>query len=258
VLKTCLTSGVSGRASGLALRLALEERGDCFERIAFNDQPFLLRAGFTLSPLRLWLLCHLVLSSHCTELVPEPGIGPGRLVRARGCKPRLSASSSTRGPNAKEPLNTALCELSKRNIFVANWRNLPLVVHTPIFFFALHFFRVNLQAAQDRIDRCHRRTQSRQIVFLLYQLLVHVSRRQSLSGVPKYPSHSVGNAESDWTLSSKANVRQRAEVIQHFIDMEDFVTNLHEFGFQLGATIKEPHPLAMQVSPSLRKIMFHA
>jgi len=86
---------------------------------------------------------------------------------------------------------------------------------------------------------------------------VHVSRGQSLSRVPKYPSDSISNAESDWTISSKANVRQGTEVIQHFIDMEDFVTNLHEFGFQLGATIKEPHPLAMQISPSLRKIMFH-
>src|SRR5205823_13325224 len=57
-------------------------------------------------------------------LVPEPGIGPGRLVRARGCKPRLSASSSTRGPLAKGPHNAALSKSSKRNfveLLIVRW-----------------------------------------------------------------------------------------------------------------------------------------
>ena len=86
-------------------RRLLEERVYGDHGIAFNDEPFLLRSRFTLSALRLWLLRHTVLlsqrflSAAALEKVPQPGIGPGRPEWARGCKPRLSASSSTGGYN---------------------------------------------------------------------------------------------------------------------------------------------------------------
>src|SRR5208283_2090490 len=85
--------------SNLSARFLAEEFGDCFLRIAFNDKSLLLRSRFTLSALRFWLLWHVVLLSRRfsfgVEGVPQPGIGPGRSERARGCKPRLSANSST-------------------------------------------------------------------------------------------------------------------------------------------------------------------
>ena len=66
----------------LSARFLLEEFGDCFLRIAFNDKSLLLRPRFTLSTLRLWLLCHVVLLSQRfsfgVKVVPQPGIGPGR------------------------------------------------------------------------------------------------------------------------------------------------------------------------------------
>src|ERR1039458_8114708 len=77
-----LTSSASNRASELSRRPFLEERvyGDL--RVAFNDQPFLLGSGFTLSTLRFWLLAHFVLLSHRflsgEKVVPQPGIGPGK------------------------------------------------------------------------------------------------------------------------------------------------------------------------------------
>src|SRR5207245_5485742 len=54
--------------------------------------------GFTFLPLRFWLFRHLVLLSRRLSVevgMPRPGIGPGSPEWARGCKPRLSASSST-------------------------------------------------------------------------------------------------------------------------------------------------------------------
>ncbi len=93
---------VSDLAAGLARGLGrlLEERvyGDL--RIAFNDQPFLLGSGFTLSTLRFWFLRHFVLLSHWLipseeKVVPRMGFGPISHKMARGCKPRLYANSST-------------------------------------------------------------------------------------------------------------------------------------------------------------------
>jgi hypothetical protein len=84
--------------SDLSTRFLAEEFGDCRLRIAFNDQPFLLGSGFTLSALRLLLFRHnRILSQRFLYgvKVPRSGIGPERPEWARGCKPRLSASSST-------------------------------------------------------------------------------------------------------------------------------------------------------------------
>jgi len=114
---------VPDRAIELALvGLALEERGDCFERIAFNYQPLLLRAAFTLSALRSGLLRHLVLLSHPflsgDERVPQPGIEPGRPNWALGCKPSLTANSSTGG--YRKTLNAGTVKLL-RGLTVPAW-----------------------------------------------------------------------------------------------------------------------------------------
>jgi hypothetical protein len=91
-------------------RRLLEERVYGDHGIAFNDESFLLGSGFTLSALRLWFLRHPVLLSQrflsvaLVKMVPQPGIGPGRPEWARGCKPRLSASSST-GAHCKKAKN---------------------------------------------------------------------------------------------------------------------------------------------------------
>src|SRR6266498_2271261 len=69
-------------------------------RIATDYQPLLCGAAFTLLALRFWFLGHLlvVLSRRFptrVEVVPQPGIEPGRPCRSRECKSRLSTSSST-------------------------------------------------------------------------------------------------------------------------------------------------------------------
>ena len=102
MLKIRLTSRGWGRATGLSRRLFEEfVYGDL--RVAFDDQSLLLGSGFTLSALWFWLLGHPVLLSHPflsgDKVVPQPGIGPGRHEWARGCKPRLSANSSTGAHN---------------------------------------------------------------------------------------------------------------------------------------------------------------
>src|SRR5260370_42530879 len=130
--------------SDLSARFLAEEFGDCFLRIAFNYQSLLLRTRFTLSALRLWFFGHLALLSHCTHLVPEPGIGPGRPEWARDCKSRLSASSSTRGPQAIGPFSAALRYLannSERNILVSDGRRFPFVINPAFFFLSLDFSR---------------------------------------------------------------------------------------------------------------------
>lgn len=79
--------------------LFLQERIERGLRIAFDNQAFLDGATFTLFALRAVFLGHVRLLSEMflagVELVPQPGFGPGRPEWARGCKPRLSASSST-------------------------------------------------------------------------------------------------------------------------------------------------------------------
>src|ERR1700679_903172 len=72
-----------------------------------DNQSFLAGSGFTLLGLRLWLLGHgILLSSRFwfgEKLVPQPGIGPGVPPEwSRGCKPRLSAISSTGGQRTSD------------------------------------------------------------------------------------------------------------------------------------------------------------
>ncbi len=81
-----------------SVRLFLEKLGDCFARIASDNQPLLCRTRFTLLPLPLEFLCHVRLISQIflagEKLVPRPGVGPGWSY-PRECKSRLSTSSST-------------------------------------------------------------------------------------------------------------------------------------------------------------------
>src|SRR5579864_227393 len=87
----------------------LEEAIYRLERVAFDDQSFLLRPRLSLSTFRFLCFGHnlLLLSQfpsgvHCG--VPQPGIEPGRPNWARGCKPRLTANSST-GGDCEKALN---------------------------------------------------------------------------------------------------------------------------------------------------------
>ncbi len=89
-----LVTGLKIRSSSALLGLRLEQRINGLLRV-FDYQPFFFGSAFT-----FWcLLRHrMVLSSQFLDgyrVMPQPGIGPGRREWARGCKPRLSASSST-------------------------------------------------------------------------------------------------------------------------------------------------------------------
>src|SRR6266542_1451110 len=122
----------------LAGRLS-EELVYRFLRIVSDDEPFLMWPRFTFLALRFWFLWHLlvVLSRLVESLVPEPGIGPGCTVGARGCKPRLSASSSTRAHHTGTVVSVPVITYSERYVIVAYWRRLPLVVNPSIFLFPL-------------------------------------------------------------------------------------------------------------------------
>jgi hypothetical protein len=89
-----------GRRTAL-LRLLLEERVYGALWIASDDKAFLFRPWLALLALRLRLFGHLIVLSQGflpgVLLVPRPGIEPGSPKWARGCKPRLSAISSTGG-----------------------------------------------------------------------------------------------------------------------------------------------------------------
>lgn len=140
----------------LSARFLAEEFGDCFGRIAFNDQSFLLRSRFTLSGFRFFLLGHLLILSHCIHLVPQPGVGPGR-PKSRECKSHLSANSSTGGPQAIGPFSAALRYLSRhnleRNILIAKLWMFPRVIDLPILPFAFNFLRIVSKATQNFVDR---------------------------------------------------------------------------------------------------------
>ncbi len=84
--------------------LLFEELGESSFGVLSDDEPFLFGTALAFSPrFLLGFLGHLSLVSHSfsvsvgEEMVPQPGIEPGRRIRARGCKPRSSASSDTGG-----------------------------------------------------------------------------------------------------------------------------------------------------------------
>jgi hypothetical protein len=85
----------------LVLRRFFEKRVNSLLRIAFNYQALFSGSWFTLSTFGFLFFWHLVLSylfrQRGPEMVPQPGLEPGRLNWARGCKPRLSANFSTGG-----------------------------------------------------------------------------------------------------------------------------------------------------------------
>lgn len=65
------------------------------ERVAFNDQSFLLRATFTLSTLRFWLFWHLVLLSGIKLiLVRKTGFAPARVFFEGGLPPDCKSGAS--------------------------------------------------------------------------------------------------------------------------------------------------------------------
>ena len=91
-----------GKELPRGFRRLLEKRVDGLLRIAFDNQTFPLWSGLILLAfwLRLRFLRHGIELSYrflsaALVMVPQPGIGPGRHEWARGCKPRLSANSST-------------------------------------------------------------------------------------------------------------------------------------------------------------------
>src|SRR5580692_4144056 len=102
------------RVSDLGARLP-RWRGLLFEKhvygfqwVALDDKPLLFGSGLILLAFWFCFLRHRIQLSHRflsgDEMVPQPGIEPGRPDWARGCKPRLSANSST-GARCKKPLN---------------------------------------------------------------------------------------------------------------------------------------------------------
>lgn len=110
---------------GLLLSRFLQERVDSYLRVS-NDEAFFLRSALTFGGfLRLG---HRVLSSTWylvgEKVVPQPGIGPGRPEWALGCKPSLSAISSTGGQ--KGTFAGALNSL-KRNIVIRDLVGLGIV-----------------------------------------------------------------------------------------------------------------------------------
>src|ERR1700690_4459707 len=223
-------------------RFSLEERGDCFLRVSLNDQPFLLRAAFTLSAFRFWLFRHLViLSPTVRSLVPEPGIGPGRSWGARGCKPRLSTISSTRATHTGTV--TAVPVNSKRNVFVRNWgRRLrfPFVKHLRTFLLPFNFFGVVSKAAEDFVDRGHWRSEWIKVVALIHKLLTDVLRRSWFGGVLNNKAYRVSDAQS-YDLAS--DVRQRPQTIQDFFEVGKLATHFYERILKVSALAYQSAPL---------------
>jgi hypothetical protein len=105
---------------GKLLRLLAQKLVYRVRRVAANDQAFLAWSGLTLLAfLRLFL-------SHCvilpkSNLVPKPGLGPGRPVaKARECKSRVSAISTTWAPLWGASANAPQPQTLKRD-FVGLW-----------------------------------------------------------------------------------------------------------------------------------------
>jgi hypothetical protein len=251
-------SCVPGEGIRLALLgLALEEFGDSLLRVAFDDQSLLLGAGFTLSALRLLLLWHVGISSYSTKLVPEPGIGPGRLVRARGCKPRLSASSSTRGPQAKGPHIAALRHLSKWNVVVSKWSG--FVKHLPVFFFlAVNLSRI-MEPRKNLVNRGHRRGQSAQIISAFHQCLSNIYRRHTPWRFYDYAPYRISEAEGWQFIAARIDHScQRGEMAQHLIEVGDLMAKFYQLILKIGPALSKHRFLTVEVVPCLAEVFrFH-
>jgi len=237
--------------AGLARRL-LEELVYRFLRVAFNNQSLLLRPAFTLSTLRFWLFWHLVLLSlTAKQLVPQPGMEPGRSCGARGCKPRSSTNSDT-GALHTGTVGTVPGFWLKRNIFIGNWRRrFPLPEDTRAVFLPIYF--LPFKTAENFIDRRHWRTQLAEIAAAIAQTLTYVLRRQLIGACTlKNVPYGVGESQPHDVASE---VRQRPQVNQDFIKVQQFCSDFREFIFKVSALIYQRSPLCVEFRPRPFKIL---
>src|SRR5260370_5014661 len=202
----------------------------------------LLGTRVSLSAFRLWFFGHLALLSHCTHLVPEPGIGPGRPEWARDCKSRLSASSSTRGPQAIGPFSAALRYLannSERNILVSDGRRFPFVINPALFFLSLDFSRF-LKTTENLVNRRHRSSERTQVISLVNKLLAYILRREFFVTELKNETHRVRYSQGrNFLVRVVGELGQWREVIENFVEMLDFVSHLDKFRLKFRPAINE-------------------
>lgn|SRR5450759_819141 len=273
--------------SDLSARFLAEEFGDCLLRIGFNDQSFLLRSGFSFSALQFWLLCHVVLLSHrfsaWVKVMPQPGIGPGRREWARGCKPRLSASSSTGAykkalnvgtvtPAETSPVPTLLGPISaalepssswssskslERNVFVRDRSRFPFVVHPSFFSFALDFSRI-FETAQNLVNTGHWSAQARKVIAFLRKFFTNFRSRHSVGSSLQYHSYRSGNSKTGKVLDAIGNPCQWREMAQDFIKVSDLITNLDQVCFEVSAAIQQLISFPPEFRPCFSEIRrFH-
>ena len=218
-----------GQASiaGLALLwLLLEERIYGALRIA-DDKPLLLWTGFILLAFRIRFFRHLILLSQWfpfgVDVVPQPGIGPGRPNWARACKARSSANSDTGAqstlnvgavmlakaspvPTCSGPISAALLpssslnaslNYSERNVIVCNFYGFPSVKHPPFPFLAINlFFGAINKPTQNFVNAGHRRCESREIKSLFVKQTTNILGRQLFSRSFQDGAYRVGDSQS--------------------------------------------------------------
>ncbi len=248
------------RASGLEAGLPrgrgllFEKRVYGFERVAFDDKPFLFWSGLTLLTPRFVFLGHTKLVSYSKNLVPEPGIGPGRHEWARDCKSRLSASSSTRGSQAKGPHIAALCHLSK-GIFVVGYPSV-FVINSPILLFASQLFLGILsEATENFVNRRHWGCQVRKIVAAILKSLLYVLRREPLTVNLNDCAYRISQPQSRDAARRVSYARQRSEVLQNLVEVGNFVSRFAQLCFELSATTAKIGPLTNKLPICLTNIV---
>jgi hypothetical protein len=279
-----MSKGVFPEWENLAGGWLLEEFGDSFLRIAFNDQSLLLWPRFTLSALRLLLFGHLVLLSHRFSLgvkvIPQPGIEPGRPNWALGCKPSLTANSSTGG--CKEALNAGAvtpCKVppvpalfgpisaalkpsssenppkksSERNVLVGNWRGLPRESYSSLFLLAVNFSRLN-RATENFVDRSHRRCKARHVVIQLMKSLANILRGHFLGSHEQYLPYSVSKPQAGDAVGIDKNISQWSEMFENLVEVIYSIANIGQLCFQFRAPINLIFPLRAEFGVGLREV----
>ena len=201
------------------------------------------------------------------DVVPQPGLGPGRPKWSRGCKPRLSAISNTGARfvpdvGAVIPLKVSTAPtffgsssaalkpssfpyLSKRKI------SNPCVEHAPIFFFfASYFFRLLRKPTKNFVDRSHWRSQTRKVISLIDKLRAYICRREFFVFVVlQNPPYGIRETELRYFRHTKVDVRQRQQMIQYLLKVRKFCANLDQFQFKLIAARSEGLSFLIQGFP---------
>jgi len=238
---------IQRRRSNLARRLTQKPLNRLLG-IAFNDQPLFSGSAFTLSALRFWLFRHLVLLSRQfrlrVDLVPQPGIGPGCPKRARECKSRLYASSSTGALNL--PL--------ERNVFVG-YRACPPPPKEDICTLLLSFDLSSLlKSAKDFVNRSHWHGEVREIEPALKEMYLHIFSGEPLVAVFENAANGVSDSHSDQVIVPR-KIGQWSQMIENLIEMGDLLLHFHKFVFKVCTSVHRRRLFLAEREPRFFKIL---